>query len=387
MKRRHEMPNIRMIDDSEMRALFNNIYPEGGPDILVHSAPGRVNLIGEHTDYNDGYVLPVPLRARVYAAGRLNGSETINIYAADNKQKSSYNLREILYDQEHPWTNYPKGVTKTLIDQGNDISGCDVLLKGNVPQGAGLSSSAAVEIATARLLKDLNGLLIDPIELAYIGKKAENEFVGVQCGVMDQFVASLGREDNALFIDCRTNQHENIPLHPDHVVVIVNTMIKRELAKSAYNERRRQCEEGVRLLKPSIPHIKALRDVSTNQLNHVDQLPEPIRNRCHHVITENERVLESIKALKNGDMHHLGTLMNQSHDSLRDDYQVSCHELDTLVESARNTPGILGSRMTGAGFGGCTVNLVEKEKTPRFIETITKRYKTATGFQAEVYII
>jgi galactokinase len=376
-----------MMDDPEMRAPFNNIYPEGGPSILVRSAPGRVNLIGEHTDYNDGYVLPVPLRARVYSAGRLNGSKTINIYAADYKEKSSYNLREILYDQKHSWMNYPKGVTKILIDQGNAISGCDILLKGDVPRGAGLSSSAAVEIATARLLKDLNGLHIDPIDLAYIGKKAENEFVGVQCGVMDQFVASLGREDNALFIDCRTNDYENIPLNPDHAMVIVNTMIKRELTTSAYNERRRQCEEGVRRLKRSAPHIQALRDVSTNQLGHLDRLPEPIRNRCRHVITENKRVLESIKALKNGDMHHLGTLMNQSHDSLRDDYQVSCHELDTLVETARNTPGILGSRMTGAGFGGCTVNLIEKDKVPSFIETITKRYKSVTGIQAETYTI
>jgi galactokinase len=381
------MPHPHRTDDAEIRALFNSIYLDRGLDILVRSAPGRVNLIGEHTDYNDGYVLPVPLRTRVYAAGRLNGSKTINIYATDYNQKTDYNLNEIQYDNEQPWTNYPKGVTKTLIDQGNDISGCDILLKGDVPQGAGLSSSAAVEIATARLLKDLNGLNIDSIELAYIGKKAENEFVGVQCGVMDQFVASLGCEDNALFIDCRTNHHENIPLHPDHAVVIVNTMVKRELATSAYNERRSQCEEGVRLLKQSIPHINALRDVSPTQLHQLDQLPEPIRNRCRHVVTENARVLESIKALRNGDMRNLGTLMNQSHNSLRDDYQVSCYELDTLVETARNTPGILGARMTGAGFGGCTVNLVEKEKTPSFIETITKRYITATGIQAETYRI
>jgi galactokinase len=374
-----------MIDDSEMRALFSNIYPGGGADILVRSAPGRVNLIGEHTDYNDGYVLPIPLRSRVYAAGSPNGSETINIYAADYKQRSSYNLGEIQYDQELPWTNYPRGVTKTLMDHGNDISGCDILLKGDVPQGAGLSSSAAVEIATARLLIDLNGLRIDPIELAYIGKKAENTFVGVQCGVMDQFVASLGREDNALFIDCRTNDHENVPLNPDHAVVIVNTMVKRELATSAYNERRRECEEGVRLLERSIPGIKALRDISTNHLGHIDELPEPIRSRCRHVVTENARVLDSIIALKQGNMNHLGELMNQSHDSLRDDYQVSCRELDTLVDAARNIPGTLGARMTGAGFGGCTVNLIEKENAQNFNKMISNIYRAATGIQPEVY--
>ena len=381
------MPHTSMTNDAEMRALFNNIYPQGGRNILVRSAPGRVNLIGEHTDYNDGYVLPVPLRARVYSAGRLNGSKTVNIYAADYDQKATYNLNEIHHDREHPWTNYPKGITQAILDQGHHLTGCDILLKGDVPQGAGLSSSAAVEIATARLLNDLNGLHITPIELAYIGKTAENEFVGVQCGVMDQFVASLGREDNALFIDCRTNDHENIPLPPDHAVVIVNTMIKRELATSAYNERRRQCEEGVRLLKRSIPDIRALRDISTNQLDHIDELPKPIRSRCRHVVTENARVLESIKALKRGAMDHFGTLMNASHNSLRDHYHVSCPELDTLVEAARNTPGVLGARMTGAGFGGCTVNLVETEKAPRFIETIINHYKAATGIQAEVYTV
>ena len=215
--------------------------------------------------------------------------------------------------------------------------------------------------------------------------KAENTFVGVQCGIMDQFVAALGREGNALFIDCRTNHLENIPLHPDYSIVIVNTMIKRELATSAYNERRRQCEEGVRLLSHGIPGIRALRDVSPNQLHHIDRLPEPLRSRCRHVVTENTRVLEITEALKHGDMHRLGTLMNASHHSLRDHYQVSCPELDTLVEAARSIPGTLGARMTGAGFGGCTVNLIEKERTPRFIKTIIDIYKATTGVQAEAY--
>jgi galactokinase len=378
------MASKRATYDAMMSALFNYVYPRADQSLIIRSAPGRVNLIGEHTDYNEGYVLPIPLDTRVYAAGRTNGTNTINIYAADYNQETSYNLDEILYDQQHPWTNYPKGVTKTLLDQGQHLSGCDILLKGDVPQAAGLSSSAAVEIATARLLNDLNGLHITPIDLAYVGMKAENRFVGVQCGVMDQFVASLGREDNALFIDCRTNHYENIPLHPDYAVVIVNTMIRRELATSAYNERRRQCEEGVRLLKQSIPHIRALRDALPI---HLVRLPEPIRSRCRHVVTENARVLDSIKALKQGKMNNLGRLMNASHDSLRDDYKVSCPELDTLVDAARNIPGTLGARMTGAGFGGCTVNLVEKEKAQNFRETITNLYKAATGTQPEIYTI
>lgn len=373
--------------DAEITALFNDAYPRTDGDPLIRSAPGRVNLIGEHTDYNEGYVLPIPLNTRVYAAGTANTTNTINIHAADYNQNTTYNLDDITYDQQQHWTNYPRGITQTMQDQGHHLTGCDILIKGDVPQAAGLSSSAAVEIATARLLNTLNDLHIDPINLAYIAMKAENQFVGVQCGIMDQFVASLGRKNNALFIDCRTNHHENIPLDPDYAIVIVNTMIKRELANSAYNERRRQCDEGVKLLKQSIPTIKALRDVSPTQLHHLNKLPEPIRSRCHHVITENTRVLESTKALKHRDMNQLGTLMNESHDSLRDHYHVSSHELDTLVEAARNTPGTLGARMTGAGFGGCTVNLVKKEQTPHFIETVTKRYKAATGIQAETYTL
>jgi len=373
--------------DAKMKALFNDAYPKTDGDPLIRSAPGRVNLIGEHTDYNEGYVLPIPLNTRVYAAGTANTTNTINIHAADYNQNTTYSLDDITYDQQQHWTNYPRGITQTLLDRGHHLTGCDILIKGDVPQAAGLSSSAALEIATARLLNDLNDLHITPIDLAYTAMKAENTFVGVQCGIMDQFVASLGRENNALFIDCRTNHHENIPLHPDYAIVIVNTMIKRKLTTSAYNERRRQCEEGVKLLSHSIPGIKALRDVSPNQLHHIDQLPEPIKSRCRHVITENQRVLESIEALKHGDMHQLGTLMNASHDSLRHHYHVSSHELDTLIEAARNTPGTMGARMTGAGFGGCTVNLIENENAPHFIETITKRYKAATSIQAEAYTL
>jgi galactokinase len=373
--------------EAQMKALFDTIYPNRGRDILICSAPGRVNLIGEHTDYNEGYVLPVPLDLRVYAAGRPNWSNFINIYAADYHQKTSYSLDDIQYDQLHPWTNYLKVTTQALLDQGQHLSGCDILLKGDLPQEAGLSSSAAVEISTARLLKDLNGLHITPLEIAYIGKKAENEFVGVQCGVMDQFVASLGRENHALFLDCRTNYYENIPLPLDHSLVIVNTMIKRKLATSVYNERRKQCREGVGLVRQSIPEIKALRDLSINQLHELDGLPEPIWSRCYHVVTENQRVLQSTRALQRGDLKHLGTLMNASHESLRDHYQVSSPELDTLVEAARNTPGIKGARMTGAGFGGCTVNLVDKKEISCFIKIIVKHYQNATGIQADTYIV
>ncbi len=373
--------------DAQMTALFHTIYPGADRDPLIRSAPGRVNLIGEHTDYNEGYVLPIPLGTRVYAAGRPNDTNSINIHAADYNQETSISLDDIQYDHERPWTNYPRGVTKTLLDQGHTLSGCDILLKGDVPQGAGLSSSAAVEIAVARLLKDLNHLNITPIQLAYTAMQAENTFVGVQCGIMDQFVASLGRQGHALFIDCRTNHHENIPLPPDHTIIIVNTMIKRELTNSAYNERRRQCEEGVKLLRRTLPTITALRDVPANQLHHIDQLPPPIQNRCRHVITENTRVLQSTHALKQGKINHLGTLINQSHNSLRDHYQVSSPELDTLVQTARTIPGTLGARMTGAGFGGCTVNLVEKKKAQSFRETITNLYTAATGTQPDVYTI
>jgi len=229
---------------------------------------------------------------------------------------------------------------------------------------------------------------MDPVEMAYIGKAAENDFVGVQCGIMDQFVSALGRQGHALFIDCRTNEHELIPLDPGFSVVVVNTMVKRELASSAYNERRRQCEEGVNILGRSLPGVRALRDVSPGDLDEFEhELPHVVAKRCRHVVSENARVLEAVGAMRAGDVDRFGELMYESHESLREDYEVSCGELDLLVEAARRIPGTVGARMTGAGFGGCTVNLVRLGRTRSFVRAIKEEYRNETGLSSDVYVV
>jgi len=375
-------------DEAEILAIHTRIYGSEPREVAVSSAPGRVNLIGEHTDYNEGYVLPVPLGSRIFAAGRPNGTGMIRLHAADYGESASQDLEEIRFDAENLWANYPLGVAHTLMKNGFTLAGVDLVIKGDVPIGAGLSSSAAVEMATTRLYRGLFELEIDPIELAYIGKETENDFVGVQSGIMDQFVASLGRTGEALLIDCRTNEYEHIPLPPGHVVVVANTMVKRELASSAYNERRSQCEEGVRIMKEEHPEIEALRDVSPSELGeHGGRMPETIFRRCRHVVTENTRVLESVKALRGGNVGRMGELMYASHESLRDDYEVTSLELDTLVDAARRVEGVEGARMTGAGFGGCTVNLVRRESVKDFTEAIVNVYTSATGIRPEVYLV
>ncbi|MGQ9631936.1 MAG: galactokinase [bacterium] len=376
-----------MISADEMRAIYLRTFGGDARGLKISRAPGRVNVIGEHTDYNDGFVMPVAIDRSVCVAARRRRDHTVNLYAADYDERTSFRLDSIEFDEEHFWANYIIGVADTMRKRGYSLGGADMIIKGDVPQGAGLSSSAAIEMATAKIFEELFNLKIDPVDMAYIGKSAENNFVGVQCGIMDQFISVLGRRNHALLIDCRTNEYDHIPLDPNFSVVMVNTTIKRELASSAYNERRRQCEEGVRILRRHLPQIKALRDVSAEEFERYQgDLPEAVLKRCRHVITENARVIEAVEALKCGDMERLGKLMDQSHISLRDDYEVSCRELDVLVESAREIPGTIGARMTGAGFGGCTVNIVRKDHTQNFVRTIKDRYMSAIGLRAEVYV-
>jgi galactokinase len=370
-----------------MRELYGQVFGEDPSAATVARAPGRVNLIGEHTDYNEGFVMPVPIDRYVWVAANQRDGNTVNLHAADYGENASFKLDDVRFDRDHPWANYVIGVADVLMGKGHSIGGANMVIGGDVPIGAGLSSSAAMEVATIRVLDDLFDLGIDPLEMAYIGKSAENDFVGVQSGIMDQFVGSLGRKDHALFIDCRTNEHAHIPLDPDYVIVMVNTMVRRELTTSAYNERRRQCEEGVRLLGKRLPEIGALRDVTPEDFEQFKEtLPEVIMKRCRHVVYENARVIEAVEALKSGDMERFGRLMYESHSSLRHDYEVSCTELDFLVETAKGLPGTAGARMTGAGFGGCTVNIVERAKTEHFVEQVQKRYLKETGFEAEVYL-
>ncbi len=377
-----------MITIGEMREHYREVFGGDIRGLSVARAPGRVNLIGGHTDYNEGFVLPIALERYVWAAAKRNEGDTVNLYAADFDEKYSFNLNDAEFDENHPWANYVMGVADEMRKKGHRLGGVNMVIKGDVPQEVGLSSSAAIEIATAKVFAAVFNEKIDPVDLAYIGKSAENNFVGVQCGVMDQFVSVLGRPNHTLFIDCRTNQYSLIPFDPSFSVAVVNTTVKRDLASSAYNERKSQCEEGVRVLRRSLPSVRALRDVSLEELEkHRSDLSKVVFKRCRHVISENARVLEAVEAQKKGDIMRLGELMYESHISLRDDYEVSCQELDILLDAAREIRGTLGARMTGAGFGGCTVNILRRKYTESFIREIKDRYKDATGLQAEVYIV
>ncbi len=353
----------------------------------VFKAPGRVNLIGEHTDYNDGYVLPTPIDRYLWVTINPREDEIVRLQAIDFHEQTEHMLSSIKYDKEHLWANYVLGVVHSLKERGYLLRGFDLSIHGNVPLGAGLSSSAALETAVVRALNDTFSLDIDPVEMAYIGKQCENEFVGVQSGIMDQFVSGIGEYGKALFVDCRTNEHSLHSLDPDYKLIILNTMVSRELVRSEYNVRKSQCEEAVRIIKGEHPEVKALRDVDEEMLLWSwGNLPDVIARRARHVVTENRRVLDALELLSKGDMHGFGGLMYDSHDSLRHDYEVSCMELDVLVDSTLYLKGVLGARMTGAGFGGCTVNLVEKGYVEEFIEIVSKRYYNRTEKRLEAYL-
>ena len=358
------------------------------PEITV-MAPGRVNLIGEHTDYNEGYVLPMAVDRGIAIAGRKRNDLKITLYSADYQEQDEFSVNAIRHDISRPWANYFKGVALLLKQNGIPLGGCEAVLKGDLPQGGGLSSSAALEVASAVFLKKLFGVDMEDLDLVRLAQKAENEFVGVQCGIMDQFASHMGGKDHALFIDCRSLEHDWVPLGTGLKVVVFNTGIKRELASSDYNERRRQCEEGVREFLKFLPGIQSLRDVSLCDFEkHQAQLEPVIMKRCRHVISENQRVLDTVEALKAKNLERVKVLFRESHESLRDDYEVSCHELDTLVELGQEHPLQKGSRMTGAGFGGCTVHLVpaEEQVVENFISFVSEGYQRRIGRKPEYYV-
>ena len=354
---------------------------------VVVRAPGRVNLIGEHTDYNDGYVLPVAIDRSVLLAASPRPDRRVIVHALDFDQRAEFFLDDITRDTEHPWSNYQRGVAWVLQSEEFTLPGLNVALISDVPIGAGLSSSAAVEVAAAYAWRVLGKLELDLVRLALLCQRAENEFVGMSCGIMDQFISALGQRDSALLIDCRSLDYELVPVPAGTAVVVADTRVRRELVASEYNARRRECEEGVRLLQRYLPGITALRDVSPVQFaEHQDRLPDIVRRRCRHVVHENDRVLRAVAALRAGDVGTFGQLMNESHTSLRDDYEVSCRELDMLVEAAWRVEGVCGSRMTGAGFGGCTVSLVDESAVGAFRERVAAAYQAATGTAPEIYV-
>ncbi|MDY0093360.1 MAG: galactokinase [Candidatus Vecturithrix sp.] len=357
---------------------------DSSPAMLV-SAPGRVNLIGEHTDYNDGFVLPMAIDKQIVIGGTLREDAHVRVYSLNFEELAEFSLEMLV--NTHSWGDYLKGVMCEFLNSGYALKGFDAVIGGNVPRGAGLSSSAAIEVATAFFLTQLHDISMPPEQMAKLCQRAENLFVGVNCGIMDQFISRLGQQDHALFLDCRDLSYQQIPFQLEgYTLVICNSNVERKLVDSAYNERRAQCEEGVGRLQIRIPHITALRDVSSAQLaEHADLLPPLVYQRCRHVITENERVMEAAQVLQSGNLERFGGLLNQSHDSLRDDYEVSCRELDILVEIARGIDGTLGARMTGAGFGGCMISLVSTADLKHFQTVLLTEYANRTGIQVDIY--
>jgi galactokinase len=358
----------------------------GEPDTIMR-APGRVNLIGEHTDYNDGFVLPVAIDRDIMVASRRRDDGLVRVYSMDFDGMVEFPIDDIQYDSENKWSNYPRGVAKLLQEAGYNLSGLEAVITGNIPLGAGLSSSAAMEVAMAMAFEAAGGLRIDPAEMALICQKAENQFVGVNCGIMDQFISRMGKKDHALLLDCRELEFELVLLIEGTKIVVCNTGVERGLVDSEYNKRRSECERGVAILEGLLPGIKALRDVEISDFHkYKAHLPEIIERRCEYVIEENNRVLESVQLLAEGDLVGFGILMNESHIGLRDEYEVSCSELDTMVTIAWSTEGVLGSRMTGAGFGGCTVTLIREDAVEEFMHKVSKEYPERTGLQPEIYV-
>ena len=350
-------------------------------------APGRVNLIGEHTDYNDGFVMPAAIDLSVFVGVSPREDRKLYIHSENFNDEIEFDLDDPNPAARSHWSDYAVGVAVMLERAGHRLRGAQLRIRGDVPLGSGLSSSAAVEVATACALTANSALTIDRRELALLCQKAENEFVGARVGIMDQFTSLFGQAHGALLLDCRSLEFSLLPL-PDTVnLVICNTMVKHALASSAYNERRAQCEAGVRHLAQFLPNVKALRDVTIEQLEEFgSDLPEVVYRRCRHVITENARVLAAAEALKQHDLTRFGELMAESHRSLRDDYEVSSRELDVMVELARKVEGVYGARMTGGGFGGSTVNLVDIDHVEQFKQTVPKEYQRVTNLDPEVYV-
>ncbi len=352
----------------------------GVPPAFVVRAPGRVNLIGEHTDYNDGFVLPMAIDRAVWIAGRPRDDGRFVAHSLDLDDTVECVLENIR--RETGWGEYLKGVAWALQEAGYTLRGWEGVVSGDVPIGAGLSSSAAMELATARVFAVTSGFPWDPATMAKLGQRAENEWIGVNCGIMDQMISAAGKADHALLIDCRSLETQPVPLPPGTSVVVLDTATRRGLVDSAYNERRAQCEAAARFFG-----VPALRDVSVDQFQaRADQLDDVTRRRARHVVTENDRTLQAVEAMRKGDAVELGQLMNASHNSLRDDFKVSCDELNAMVVCAQREDACYGARMTGGGFGGCAVALVRADAAQSFATTVAACYQESTGNTPNVYI-
>ena len=371
---------------------FKELYGKEG-EVRAYFAPGRVNLIGEHTDYNGGHVFPCALTLGTYGIVRDREDRVLRFYSANFEKLGviETSLDDLIPDKAAGWTNYPKGVMWAFEKRGYQLThGMDILIYGNIPNGSGLSSSASLEVLTGLILKDTFGFeQVSMIDVALIGQDSENNFNGCNCGIMDQFASAMGKKDHAIFLDTNTLNYEYAPVVlEDAKIVITNSKVKHSLVNSAYNDRRNECETALKELQ-SVVNIKTLGDLTEEEYEaHKDAIKDPVRQkRAKHAVYENQRTIRAVEALKNNDVELFGKLMNASHKSLRYDYEVSCGEIDILVDLAQAMPGVIGSRITGGGFGGCTVSLVKDEFICSFTENVGKEYTEKTGLQADFYVV
>ena len=370
---------------------FQELY-KGEGEIRSYFAPGRVNLIGEHTDYNGGHVFPCALTLGAYGIVRSRSDRKLRFYSANFERLGviETSLDELVPDPKANWTNYPKGVMWAFEKRGYKLThGLDILIYGNIPNGSGLSSSASLEVLTGVILKDTYGFDVSMVDIALIGQDSENNFNGCNCGIMDQFASAMGKKDHAIFLDTNTLHYEYAPVVlEDAKIVITNSKVKHSLVDSAYNDRSNECETALKELKTAVK-IESLGELTEEEYEaHKDAIKDAVRQkRAKHAVYENQRTIRAVEALKNQDVELFGKLMNASHESLRYDYEVSCEEIDILVDLAQAMPGVLGSRITGGGFGGCTVSIVKNDAVDTFISEIGKTYQEKVGHEAEFYVV
>jgi len=386
MKSQEPMNNTASLTNrsSKLREQFIELYKS---EPLLVQAPGRVNLIGEHTDYNEGFVFPAAIEFQTQVGIATRKDRRLAFYSENYGERLEFDLDHLPDSKSGIWGDYVVGVIRLLQEQFGDLPGLNMLVRGDVPQGAGLSSSASFEVAVCKAVLGATDKDLDGTAIALLCQRAENEFVGARCGIMDQFISVHGKKDHALRLDCRTLEYRQLPIPPNIRLVICNTMVQHSHAGGEYNSRRSECERAAHFFAERREGVNSLRDVTLDDLRKLGaQLQEPIRKRCRHILTENLRVLQAAEALEAKDLNLFGRLMLASHASLRDDFEVSCEELDLMVRLAEKKPGVFGARMTGGGFGGCTINLVLENCVLAFKTSIAREYQSETGRVPAIYV-
>ena len=382
-------PPVTAAAPQRLAGLFGSHFPSAP---RIFRAPGRVNLIGEHTDYNDGFVFPAAIDLYTWTAVSPRADRKLVAYSENLAESTEIDLADRSPQPRDHWSDYVQGVALALQHLGIPVRGAKLVIYSDVPRGAGLSSSAALEVSVAAALLAVSERTLPLVEIAKLCQRAENEFVGARVGIMDQFAACLASSGHAILLDCRSLEHTRLPLPAGITMVICNTMVKHGHSGGEYNERRAQCEEGVRVIKQYLPAIHALRDVSQTQLESLrtefrrERMSEMIYRRCHHIVSENERVLRIVEAFEKRDLSTVGALMAESHLSMKNDYEISCRELDIMVDLANRRGGLIGARMTGGGFGGCTINLVRSESVEQFKNEMRAAYQDAMGIAPDIYV-